>query len=122
VLPRLGVRLEDTSSHTSVKLADPEVLIREQEQKRAIEEAKKAEKERKQREKEEKERLKKLASQIPPEKLFQQGQYENMFCQFDTSGIPTHDLTGKEISKGQRKKFEKLWNDQKKLYSEVNGL
>lgn len=121
VLPKLGVRFEDSASHTSVKLVDPEILIREQEQKRIIEETKKADKERKQREKEEKERLKKLVSQIPPEKLFKEGQYTNMFAQYDASGIPTHDLKGTELSKGQRKKLEKLWNDQKRLHeSAVN--
>lgn len=121
-MPKLGVRFEDGTAHTSVKLVDPEILIREQEQKRAIEEAKKAEKEKKQREKEEKELLKKLARQVPPEKFFQQGQYEKMFSQFDTFGIPTHDVAGKEISKGQRKKLEKLWQDQKRQYGEETGL
>jgi cysteinyl-tRNA synthetase len=114
----LGVRFEDGATHTSVKLVDPEILMREQEQKRQLEEAKKAEKERKQKEKDEKERLKKLARQIPPEKLFKQGQYENKFSQFDENGIPTHDAEQKEISKGQRKKLEKLWQDQKKTYEE----
>lgn len=74
VLPKLGVRLEDGAAHTSVKLVDPEVLLREQEQKRKIEEDKKAKKEQRQREKEEKERLKQMAKQIPPEQLFKQGQ------------------------------------------------
>jgi cysteinyl-tRNA synthetase len=115
-LPKLGVRFEDGANHTSVKLVDPEILLREQEQKRAIEEAKRAEKERKQREKEEKERQKALTSRIPPDQLFKQGPHEGKFSQFDVNGLPTHDAEGKEVSKGQRKKLEKLWQDHKRLY------
>lgn len=112
----MGVRFEDGAAHTSVKLVDPEILLREQEQKRAIEEAKRVEKERKQREKEEKERQKELARRIPPDQLFKQGPHEGKFSQFDATGVPTHDAEGKEVSKGQRKKLEKLWQDQKRLY------
>lgn len=31
--------------------------------------------------------------------------------------MPTHDKDGKEISKGQLKKLEKLWQAQEKLHS-----
>lgn len=40
VLPELGVRLEDRSAQTCVKLVDRETLLREQQQKRVIEAAK----------------------------------------------------------------------------------
>lgn len=66
ILPKLGVRFEDSTGHTSVKLVDPEVLLREIEQKKAIDEAKQAEKERKQREREKRDRQKELAKNIPP--------------------------------------------------------
>ncbi len=40
ILPELGVRLEDRSAQTCVKLVDRETIKREQEQKKAVEEAK----------------------------------------------------------------------------------
>lgn len=40
VLPELGVRLEDRTSQTCVKLVDKETLLREKQQKRAVEAAK----------------------------------------------------------------------------------
>lgn len=33
-------------------------------------------------------------------------------------GIPTHDAEGNELSKGQVKKLQKLWQAQEKKYSE----
>lgn len=33
-------------------------------------------------------------------------------------GIPTHDAEGSELSKGQIKKLQKLWQAQEKKYSE----
>lgn len=46
VLPRLGVRFEDHGDSTVIKLVDPETLIREQEQKKALQETRRLEKER----------------------------------------------------------------------------
>lgn len=40
VLPELGVRLEDRLNQTLVKLVDKETLLREREQKKAVEAAK----------------------------------------------------------------------------------
>jgi cysteinyl-tRNA synthetase len=113
--------LEDGLAHTSVKLVDPAILIREQQQKRELEEQKRVEKERKQREVDEKARQKEDAKKIPPEQLFKQSQHEGKFSQFDSDGIPTHDFEGKEITKSQRKKLEKLWNDHKKKYQPVEN-
>lgn len=33
-------------------------------------------------------------------------------------GLPTHDIEGKELSKGQMKKLKKLYETQEKLYKE----
>lgn len=33
-------------------------------------------------------------------------------------GFPTHDMEGKEVSKGQMKKLKKLYEAQEKLYKE----
>lgn len=51
--------------------------------------------------------------------MFKQGQYEGKFTQFDSNGIPTHDSEGKEVSKGLRKKLEKLFDGQKRLFEDA---
>ncbi|KHJ82721.1 hypothetical protein OESDEN_17584, partial [Oesophagostomum dentatum] len=70
VLPELGVRLEDRAQETVVKLCDRDILLREREQKRAIEEARRLEKERKAAERAEKE----AAKRIPPQEMFCRGE------------------------------------------------
>ncbi|CAB3410791.1 unnamed protein product [Caenorhabditis bovis] len=121
ILPELGVRLEDRTTQTCVKLVDRETLRREQEQKQA-------EKERKEREKAEKERLAKEKAErdlaqkrIKPEELFKQGEYAGKFSKYDDKGIPTHVAEGEEVSKKLRKKLEKLWETQQKNYKQVTG-
>uniref|UniRef100_A0A0M3JXA8 Cysteine--tRNA ligase, cytoplasmic n=1 Tax=Anisakis simplex TaxID=6269 RepID=A0A0M3JXA8_ANISI len=118
VLPELGVRLEDRSSQTCVKLVNRETLIREQQQKRDVEMAKQLEKERKQKEKEERE----AAKRIPPNEMFKRGDEATKYSKYDERGIPTHGADGEEISKKQRKKLEKLYETQKKNYEQVCGF
>ncbi|KAK6102952.1 cysteine--tRNA ligase [Brugia pahangi] len=115
VLPELGVRLEDRNEQTCVKLVDRETLLREQEQKKAIEAAKEEEKYRKQYEKAEKE----ASKRIPPWEMFKQGKEAGKFLKYDDKGIPTHLANGEEISKKQRKKLEKLYDIQQKNYEQV---
>ena len=38
------------------------------------------------------------------------------YSAFDDRGLPTLDKEGKEVSKGQLKKLEKLWKAQEKTY------
>jgi len=40
------------------------------------------------------------------------------YSKFDEKGIPTHDQTGQELSKGGRKKLEKSYEQQVKLHQE----
>uniref|UniRef100_A0A0N5CDI8 Cysteine--tRNA ligase, cytoplasmic n=1 Tax=Strongyloides papillosus TaxID=174720 RepID=A0A0N5CDI8_STREA len=114
ILPELGVRLEDKSNETVVKLVDKEILRREMEQKKILEENKRLEKERKEKERLEKEAAKK----INPNEMFKVGNYAGKYSQYDENGIPTHTADGEEISKGQRKKIEKLWEAQKKKFEQ----
>lgn len=116
VLPELGVRLEDKTQQTVVKLVDRATIIREQQQKAAAEEAKRVEKERLQKEKEEKAREKDAARRIPPEELFKKGEEATKYSAWDEKGIPTHQADGTEVSKKQRKKLEKTWELQQKTY------
>ncbi|EPB78809.1 cysteine--tRNA ligase [Ancylostoma ceylanicum] len=115
VLPELGVRLEDRAQETVVKLCDREILLREREQKRAIEEARRLEKERKAAEKAEKE----AAKRIPPQEMFCRGDEAKKYSKWDENGIPTHMSDGEEISKKQRKKLEKMWETQQKNYQQA---
>uniref|UniRef100_A0A0N4ZY98 Cysteine--tRNA ligase, cytoplasmic n=1 Tax=Parastrongyloides trichosuri TaxID=131310 RepID=A0A0N4ZY98_PARTI len=115
VLPELGVRLEDKNNETIVKLVDKEVLRREMEQKKALEENKRLEKEKKEKERLEKEALKK----VNPIEMFKIGDFTGKFLHYDDKGIPTHTIDGEELSKGQRKKMEKLWDTQKKKFEQA---
>ncbi|CAI5438832.1 unnamed protein product [Caenorhabditis angaria] len=112
ILPELGVRLEDRTAQTTIKLVDRATLLREQEQKQAEKERKekeKAEKDRKAKEKAEKDAA---AKRVNPEEMFKIGEFEGKFSAFDEKGIPTHTSDGEEVSKKQRKKLEKLWETQ----------
>ncbi|VDO64750.1 unnamed protein product [Haemonchus placei] len=93
VLPELGVRLEDRTQETVVKLCDRDILLREREQKRAIEAAKREEKERKAAERAEKEALKR----IPPQEMFCRGDEAAKYSKWDENGIPTHTADGEEV-------------------------
>ncbi|MCP9257474.1 Cysteine--tRNA ligase, cytoplasmic [Dirofilaria immitis] len=79
VLPELGIRLEDRSAQTCVKLVDRETLLREQQQKKIIEAAKEEEKHRKKCEKAEKE----ASKRIPPWEMFKQGKEAEKFLRYD---------------------------------------
>lgn len=103
------MRLEDRAQETVVKLCDKEILLREREQKRVIEEARRLvssldvyhkmlmsrfqEKERKAAEKAEKE----AAKRIPPQEMFCRGDEGKKYSKWDENGIPTHTADGEEV-------------------------
>jgi cysteinyl-tRNA synthetase len=128
ILPNVGVRLEDHEGQPPVvKLVDRETLLKEREQKMKAEEQKRIEKERKKREQAEAQAAKDAQRRIPPWELFT-GETDK-YSKFDDKGMPTHDLEGKEVSKGQLKKLAKLYQQQEKRYAEfvesnsqVNGV
>ena len=43
---------------------------------------------------------------------------DNQRCCYCVQGFPTHDVEGKEISKGQAKKLRKLYETQEKLHND----
>uniref|UniRef100_A0A8C2ZA28 Cysteine--tRNA ligase, cytoplasmic n=1 Tax=Cyclopterus lumpus TaxID=8103 RepID=A0A8C2ZA28_CYCLU len=96
-LPELGVRLEDHEGlPTVVKMVDKETLLKE---------------------KEEKKQMAKLAKmKLPAGEMFRSD--TDKYSKFDETGFPTHDVEGKELSKGQAKKLRKLFEAQEKLHSE----
>ncbi|GMR47883.1 hypothetical protein PMAYCL1PPCAC_18078, partial [Pristionchus mayeri] len=118
VLPELGVRLEDRANETVLKLVDKETLLMEAMQKKNAEMQKKAEKEKRLREQAEKAAAKEAQRRINPIEMFSQGDNTGKYSQYDEKGIPTHIVTGEEVTKKARKNLEKLWNTQDKLYKE----
>ncbi|XP_022114534.2 cysteine--tRNA ligase, cytoplasmic [Pieris rapae] len=112
VLPELGVRLEDKPDRTIVKLVSKEEIAREREEKKRIE----AEKQRKKEELLKAQKAKEEQKKIPPQEMFLRD--TDKYSQFDDKGLPTHDLEGKEISKGALKKLQKLQQAQEKKYNE----
>ncbi|KAK3925356.1 Cysteine--tRNA ligase, cytoplasmic [Frankliniella fusca] len=117
ILPTVGVRLEDREVPPArVKLVDKETLLKEREAKQRLEEAKAAEKERKKVELAQAAALKEAKRKVPPSEMFLQE--TDKYSKFDETGLPTHDAAGKEISKGQQKKLQKLQAAQAKLHEE----
>lgn len=117
-LPQLGVRLEDREIGNVpyvVKLVDSETLARERAQ------AERKGQERKV--KEEAQKLEKLKLQQQRDEKARMSPYEMFKCQtdkysrFDDKGVPTHDSTGKEISKSALKKLQRVYAEQEARYS-----
>ncbi|CAH0397272.1 unnamed protein product [Chilo suppressalis] len=112
VLPEMGVRLEDKPDRTVVKLVSKEELMKEKEEKKRIE----AEKLKKKQELLEAQKAKEEQRKIPPAEMFKRE--TDKYSKFDDKGLPTHDLEGKELSKGLVKKLQKLQQAQEKKYNE----
>ncbi|GAB0099473.1 Cysteine--tRNA ligase, cytoplasmic [Sergentomyia squamirostris] len=113
LLPPLGVRLEDKEgAPTAVKLVDRDTLLREREARRAAD----AEKARKRAEVAAAAAAKEAQKRIDPKLMFLSE--TDKYSAFDENGLPTLDASGKEVSKGQVKKLQKLQQAQEKRYSE----
>jgi len=118
-LPQLGVRLEDKEDEpTVIKLVNKEELMKEKEEKRKAEEKKRLEKEKKKALELEKQAELEAKKKIPPNKMFQEGEYEGKYSKFDDKGIPTHLANGDEVAKSQLKKLQKVYQVQEKRYNE----
>jgi len=120
-LPPLGIRLEDKTGGQSVwKLADPEELIKEQQQKQLEKERKEAEKLAAAEEKAKKDALNKLS----PEDFMRQLTLDDdssklKYSKFDDSGMPTHFHDDEPLNKSQLKKATKEFQAQKKKYEKA---
>ncbi|XP_034093153.1 cysteine--tRNA ligase, cytoplasmic [Gymnodraco acuticeps] len=116
-LPELGVRLEDHEGlPTVVKLVDKETLLKELEEKKQVEEEKKRKKEEAAKKKREQEMAKLAKMKVPPCEMFRSE--TDKYSKFDETGFPTHDVEGKELSKGQAKKLRKFFDAQEKLHND----
>jgi len=112
-LPRLGVRLEDKGAGDSRwKLEDADTLVREMSEKKAADDEKAAAKRRAAEEREAAAALKEAKLQVPGAEMFLGtheafAEHAGKFSKFDDKGVPTHDVEGNDISKGQAKKLNK---------------
>ncbi|XP_015186917.1 PREDICTED: cysteine--tRNA ligase, cytoplasmic [Polistes dominula] len=117
ILPTIGVRLEDDSEDgCQVKLVNKGELLKEREAKRKAELEKILEKEIRKSEAAAAAAAKEAQRRIPPMEMFKLE--KDKYSQFDEKGLPTHDACGKEISKGQLKKLQKLQQAQEKKYND----
>lgn len=115
-LPELGVRLEDREGKPSaIKLVDKETLLKEKQEKEHQKLLKEESKKKQQALQAEKDAQRK----IHPKEMFLK--MVDKFSAFDSEGLPTHDVDGKEISKGQLKKLQKLQQAQYKRYEELSN-
>lgn len=116
-LPELGIRLEDREGAPSaVKVVGKEVLMREREEKLRLEEEQKKKKAEQKLLQEQLKAQREAQSKINPKKMFKSE--TDKYSKFDDEGIPTHDHEGKELSKGQLKKLQKLYQTQLKKYTD----
>ncbi|GAM22599.1 hypothetical protein SAMD00019534_057740 [Acytostelium subglobosum LB1] len=111
VLPLLGIKIDDKQGGSVWKFEDKEVLKKEMLLKKEIEAKKQAEKE----ERAKKEAAKLEKAKIPPSDMFKAE--TSKYSQFDARGVPTHDNTGAEITKSQKKKLDKEFDEQTKSHS-----
>ncbi|KAK4689957.1 cysteinyl-tRNA synthetase, partial [Tremellales sp. Uapishka_1] len=128
-LVNLGVQLDDgqgADGGALYKLVDPDILIRAREEKSAIAAEKAAKKEANARLAEEKRLALLEKGKVDPKEMFKPP-HTDLYTQWDeTTGLPTVDKEGKDVSGGQRKKFLKEQKAQEKLHeswleSQKNG-
>lgn len=48
--------------------------------------------------------------------MFKSGEEAAKYSQWNEDGVPTHDSTGKELSKSAMKDLKKTWDKQRKLF------
>jgi cysteinyl-tRNA synthetase len=114
-LPKLGVRLEDRPTGTMWNMEDPEVMMREMEEKAAKEKEIQISKLEKQLVAREKELEKVKSSMIKPQDLFRTDEFK----EWDEAGVPVTMANGDAVSGGQVKKRKKAIEKQAKMYSDL---
>lgn len=117
ILPFVGIRLEDVNDKTIWKYDDKNQLLKEREARLNIKKEKEEKKKKLEEEKLKKEEERKKQAEILPSEMFKD---ETKYSEYDENGIPTKDNEGKEISKSLKKKLQKQYEQQKKLYEEYH--
>ncbi|CDK28060.1 unnamed protein product [Kuraishia capsulata CBS 1993] len=122
----LGVALDDRNNQAALikflSAQEQEELTKQQEEKEKIAQAKLAKKveQLKLKEQQQKQRMEK-AKQVPSE-MFKTGEYQGLYSEWDSEGLPVKAADGTEVTKSARKKLVKLFEQQKKLHEEYLSL
>ena len=115
-LPKLGIRLEDKTGKSVWKLADPEELMREKEQRDAELARKEEEKAKVAAEKAKKESMNSMAPDVYMRMLTLEDGVTIKYSQFLEDGLPTHGSDSEPLNKNQVKKAAKEFSAQQKKY------
>jgi len=115
-LPKLGIRLEDKTGKSVWKLADPEELLREKEQRDLELARKEEEKVKAAAEKACKDAMNAMAPEEFMKKLTLDDGVTLKYIQFGEDGLPTHFSGGEPLNKNQSKKAAKEFSAQQKKY------
>jgi cysteinyl-tRNA synthetase len=119
-LPELGIRLEDKTGGKSVwKLADPEELLKEKEQKALEIRRKEEEKAAAAAEKAKKDALNSMSPIEFMKQLTLEDGTTPKYSQFDENGLPTHASDNEPLNKNQSKKALKEFQAQQKKYEKT---
>ncbi|KAH7103474.1 tRNA synthetases class I (C) catalytic domain-containing protein [Auriculariales sp. MPI-PUGE-AT-0066] len=117
-LPPLGIALEDRNSAIGepalVKFAPAAELVAVREEKRRAVAEREGKKEAQRLERERAEAEKREKASVRPQDMFRTSAYG----EWDERGIPTKDKEGKELSKSEGKKVQKMWEVQRKLHEQ----
>lgn len=118
VMVDLGVRLEDTASGSIWELVDSQTLrdIRDEKIREAQEAKRKSMQSKLERKKKDLDKYE--GALADPKDLFVK--QKDVYSAFDSSGIPTHDVDGKELSKKARKDVEKRMKKAEEEHLTIN--
>jgi len=118
-LPKLGVRLEDLGDGSSRwKLDDPEVLLREMEERRERALAAAREKSAKKLAAAQKKHSDALQHAVPPAELLPSTKAKD-FLEFDGQGLPTKDAKGEPVTKSALSKLKKMVETHRKAHDKL---
>lgn len=113
----VGIRLEDKGDHGYMwKLSNREELMAEKEKRMAEEIDLKIKREERKRKLQEQETKKIEISGIPPAEYFRKTR-GNEFSDYDDLGLPTKNIDGTPVSKGQRDKMKKILEKHEKSFA-----
>jgi len=116
VMPDLGIRIEDISGKPSIwKLDDPELLIKERDDKRRMAKENALKKIRNKLKKQSADLNKWNTARLTPSQLM--NSMKDKYSQFDQKGIPTHDSDGNPLKKKPLKKASKEYKKQTKMHA-----
>lgn len=116
VLPPLGIRLEDKADKSIWKLADPEELMKDREQRLMEKRRKEEEKKLAAEEKARKDAMNKLSPEDFMKQLSLEDSKTLKYSNFDVGGLPTHFHDNEPLNKSQLKKANKEFQGQRKKY------